>query len=145
MDIASRPGSLAGRHLQHQPQWWFFAALFIGCQQPARAALSCGAQPEIAVHDGAEPIKGDATGRADLILHAPPSVNLRSLVTAQRRQMRQKYADVEKALLDSYLLWTTCQTISNDEDLVGSQKFDLYSNVYRLLSEPIDKGAPTTE
>ena len=62
---------------------------------------------------------------------------MRGLVGHQRHALREAYPEVEPPTLDGYLLWETCQTISNDPALVGSQKFDKYSDFYRLLSEPI--------
>jgi hypothetical protein len=35
-------------------------------------------------------------------------------VTGQRRDLRQKYPSADKMALDRYLLWVTCQAISND-------------------------------
>jgi hypothetical protein len=120
-----------------------FAAVLVGCPRVALAALACGVQPEF-LAGVLERIKGDAEGKAGLILQAPPRSE-RNLVTAQRRDLRQKYAEVDKSTVDRYLLWVTCQTISNDPTLAETQKFDEYSNVYRLLSEPIDKAASSGE
>ena len=123
-----------------------FPAVFVGCSRPAlAAALSCGTRPEISPGDVAKQVDSDAEEKTSLILHAPPSADLRRLVTAQRRELRHKYASVDKLALDHYLLWTTCRTISADPMLAGSQKFDAYSNVYRLLSEPIDKATPDAD
>ncbi|MGD0103150.1 MAG: hypothetical protein ABSC06_03840 [Rhodopila sp.] len=87
-------------------------------------------------------IKRDVAEKASLILQAPASVNLRGFVAAKRRELRQKYTEIDKTALDQYLLWVTCQAISKDPGLAASQKFDEYSNLYRLLSEPIVQAAP---
>jgi hypothetical protein len=118
-----------------------FASVFGGCLQPAAAALSCGAQPEALPVDVTEQIKRDAS----LILQAGASVNLRGLVTAKRRELRQKNANVDASLLDRQLLWVVCQTISADPELVQSQKLDNYSTVYRPMTEPIAQAAHPAE
>jgi hypothetical protein len=66
-------------------------------------------------------------------------------VTGQRRDLRQKYPSADKMALDRYLLWVTCQAISNDRTLGGSQRFDQYSKLYCLPNEPIDKVAAPAE
>jgi len=118
-----------------------FAAVLLGVPRPAPAALPCGEQPELVEMDGAAQMKRDVAEKAGLILQAPPSANLRAFVTAKRRELRQKYAEIDKTALDQYLMWVTCQAISRDPDLVASQKFDEYANLYRLLNEPIAQAA----
>jgi hypothetical protein len=121
-----------------------FAVIFVGCLRPSLAALPCGAQPEDLPADVAQQITSDTDNNANLFTHAPASVSLRGLVTAKRRELWQKYPSVDKSVLDHYLLWATCQTISKDPTLAVDQKFDNYSNFYRLLSEPL-KGAGPAE
>jgi hypothetical protein len=107
--------------------------------RPAVASLVCGTKPEIAAEDGEQQITFDAQVKVDRLRQAPPRTNLRAMVTASRRELRLAYAGVEKPLLDHYLLWITCRTISNDDTLAAAQMFDEYSNLYRLMSEPIDQ------
>jgi hypothetical protein len=118
--------------------------LFVGAR-PALAGMSCGAQPEPLPPAFAAQVVGDAGHRADVILKAPEGTGLRGLVTAQRREMRAAYPSVEHSLLDQYLLSVTCRTLAQDSALAPSQQFDKYANIYRLLSEPIDKAAPAAE
>jgi hypothetical protein len=118
-----------------------FVVIFVGCGRPALAAISCGQQPENLPVEGGEQFKHDVADKANLILHAPAGVNLRFFVAAKRRELRQKYPDVDRSTLDHYLLWTTCQTISNDPTLAVTQKFDEYSNFYRLMTEPVTQAA----
>ena len=54
-------------------------------------------------------------------------------------------ASVDRSALDQYLLWVTCRMIARDNALSGSEQFERYSAVYRLISEPIDKAAPAAE
>jgi hypothetical protein len=115
------------------------AVLLAAGVRPALASLACGTKPEIAAEDGAQQIRFDAQIKVDRLRQAPPRTNLRAMVTASRRELRQAYAGVEKPLLDHYLLWITCRTISNDDTLAAAQMFDEYSNLYRLMSEPIDQ------
>jgi hypothetical protein len=121
------------------------AILSLGAIQPAMGSLPCGPRPEVGSGALATQLKGDIENTANLIHHAPPSPNLRRFVTAQRRELRQKYPSIERPALDVYLVWATCQTISKDPTLASSQGFDEYANFYRLLTEPIDKAAPATE
>lgn len=121
------------------------AAVSLGCLRPAVAALPCGAEPEVSPAGVADKIKGDADGDANALLQAAPSIDARKLAATQRRELRQKYPQVDKSTLDSYLLWTTCQTISNDPTLAAPQMLAAYAKFYRLLTEPIDKAAPPAE
>ena len=116
------------------------ALVTLGAAQPALATLACGPRPDVAAAKVTPEFEGDIVGTAKLIHHASPSSNLRGLVTAQRRELRQKYPDIEKPLLDSYLVWITCQTIAKDPNLAPAQGFDENAMFYRLLTEPIDKG-----
>ena len=120
-------------------------ALFVHDSPPAFAALVCGKKPQMATEDGIRPIKLDVQTKVARIRQAPPRTNLRALVTATRRELWQSYANVEKSELDHYLLWVTCQTISNDPALEATQMFDEYSNLYRLMSEPLDQPASSDE
>jgi hypothetical protein len=122
-----------------------WVALFVGDLQPAFASLACGTKPKIATEDGARQIKSNVQLKVDRIRQAPRRTNLRALVTASRRELWQSYANVEKSELDHYLLWVTCQTISNDPALEATQMFDEYSNLYRLMSEPLDQPAAADE
>ena len=75
---------------------------------------------------------------------AKPAAGLRSFISAQRSELRQNHAEVEPAVIDSFLMWVTCQTLSNDGTLTGPQKFDKYADLYRMLNEPA-KAAPHSE
>jgi hypothetical protein len=80
------------------------AVLLAAGVRPALASLVCGTKPEIAAEDGAQQIRFDAQIKVDRLRQAPPRTNLRAMVTASRRELRQAYASVEKPLLDHYLL-----------------------------------------
>ena len=132
--------------------WRLPLTLLIACSafyargpQPAFAALACGPSPEISPGEVAREIKNEIADTAKRILQAPASINLRGFVTTQRRELRHKYADVDKTTLDSDLLWVTCQTLSKDPTLDATVKFDEYSSLYLLMTEPIDKSAPAAE
>jgi hypothetical protein len=115
------------------------AALVATDVRPALASLLCGIKPEIAAEDGAQLIERDAQIKVDRLRQAPPRANLRAMVAASRRELRRVYGKVEQPLVDHYLLWVTCQTISNDDTLAATQMFDEYSSFYRLMSEPTDR------
>ncbi|HEY4041612.1 MAG TPA: hypothetical protein VGM32_07175 [Rhodopila sp.] len=122
------------------------SAIVAGSPHPASAAplLPCGQQPKIDSAELTERVEGDARDKADLIRKAEPDPGLRALVGTQRLDLRQKYASVEASALDSSLLWAICQAISKDPTQGTTQKFDEYSKLYRLLTEPI-RGAAHTE
>ncbi len=113
------------------------AALIVSLPLPSHAALTCGDQPEIAPAERAAAVKADAKGKADQIVGKQNNAGLRGFVLAQRQGLRHEYAEVDASQLDAYLMWITCQTISNDPAESASQKFDRYADVYRLLNEPI--------
>jgi hypothetical protein len=110
----------------------------MGGSRPSPAKLPCGEQPEVLPVEVAEKLKGDTNGNVTVILQASPSVDRRKLVDSQRRELRRKYPNADKLTIDRYMLWTTCQTISNQETLGGIQQFEEYSRLYRLITEPID-------
>lgn len=112
------------------------AAVFLGCFDPALAALPCGDQPVIPSADEAQ-IRPDAIAKTALIRHAPANTNMRVLVTTTRNELRHKFADIDKLTVDHYLLWVTCQSIAADYSLAPTQKFDEYALLYRLMSETI--------
>ncbi len=66
-----------------------------------------------------------------------PVGDRRHFIVTERQEMRAKYPQVDQSLLDSFLLWTTCQAIEEDKHLAPTQAFDEYSGLYRQLSEPI--------
>ena len=112
----------------------------MGFPRAALGEMTCGALPGNLPAAGADQLERDVQAKAKLILEAPASTNLRVLVMASRRDLREKHAEIDKATLDHYLLWVTCQAISTDDTLAATQKFDEYSNLYRLMTEPIARG-----
>ena len=107
-------------------QFVFCSALFLGCLNQASAALPCGAPPDL------EPE----------ILQPPPKTNLRTMITATRRELRQTFTDADKQSIDRYLLWATCRDISDNPELAPTQKFDKYADYYRMIGEPIALTVP---
>jgi len=132
-------------HGVKEPRWSLpaivviaFAAVLTGGSRPSAAKLPCGEQPEVAPVEVADQIKGDADGNVTIIRQASPSADLRKLVGARRRELRRKYPDVDRLTIDHYLLWATCETISNAPGLGGGQQLEEYSKLYRLITEPIE-------
>lgn len=120
-------------------------AILLGGLQPASAALPCGAKPEIIPAEFASASREDAEQKSDAILQAKPSEDLRKLVTTSRNELRHEHPKADATTVDQYLLWFTCQKISNDETVAPTMKFDSYSRFYRLMSEPIKATAPHSE
>jgi hypothetical protein len=115
-----------------------FAAVLMGGSRPSPAKLPCGEQPEVSPVDVADQIKGDADGNVTIIRQASPSVDLRKLVDTRRRELRRKYPGVDKLTIDHYLLWATCQTISDAPELGAAQQLEEYSKLYRFITVPIE-------
>ncbi len=115
-----------------------FAAVLMGGSRPSAAKLPCGEQPEVSPVDVADQIKSDADGNVTIIRQASPSVDLRKLVDTRRRELRRKYPGVDKLTIDHYLLWATCQTISDAPELGAAQQLEEYSKLYRLITFPIE-------
>ena len=115
-----------------------FAAVLMGGSRPSPAKLPCGEQPEVSPVDVADQIKSDADGNVTIIRQASPSVDLRKLVDTRRRELRRKYPGVDKLTIDHYLLWATCQTISDAPELGAAQQLEEYSKLYRLITFPIE-------
>jgi hypothetical protein len=112
------------------------SAFCIGGARPGLAGITCGNEPE-QVAEAAAQVKDQAA----LILQAPANNARRALVLAKRRELREKYAEIDPGLLDHDLLWVVCQNIAKDRTMAGSQQFERYAELYRLMSEPIAKPA----
>jgi hypothetical protein len=80
--------------------------------------------------------------KASEILQPPPKTNLRTMITATRRELRQTFTDADKQSIDRYLLWATCRDISDNPELAPTQKFDKYADYYRMIGEPIALTVP---
>ena len=122
-----------------------WVAFFVGYPRPALAKVSCGVPPQFSPVDVKAQVEADAKAKANQLLQAPPKTNVRKLAVLLRREMRRKFANVEKSVLDRYFLFATCRDISNDPALEESQVYDEYSDFYRVLSEPIDKADTAVE
>lgn len=122
---------------------WF--GVFVGYPRPALAGVSCGVPPQLSPVDVGARVEADAKAKANQLLQAPPKTDVRKLAASLRREMRRKFADVDKSVLDRYFLFATCRDISNDPALEESQVYDEYSDFYRILSEPIDKANTAAE
>jgi hypothetical protein len=120
-------------------------AIFVAYPGPARAGLTCGIPPQLSTVGIKEQVETDAKAKAGLLLSAPPKTDVRKLATTLRREMRRKFATLDKSVLDRYFLFATCQDITDDPELAESQVYDVYSDFYRILSEPIDKADAAAE
>jgi hypothetical protein len=93
--------------------------------------------PELLPADIAREVREDAEEKTVLIRNTQHGIDKRHFVLLQRQEMREKFPAVDKPLLDSFLMWTTCEAIAHDKELAATQAFDEYADLYRLLSEPI--------
>src|ERR1700760_1729876 len=79
-----------------------FGTVLAGGSQPSAAKLPCGAQPEKLPSTVAENFKDDTDGNVTTVLQSPPSADRRKLIASQRRELRSKYPDIDKATIDRY-------------------------------------------
>ena len=115
----------------------FLAVLALACcAPPARAGLNCGDMPILQPASIVPAVQTDVQEKVEII-RAHALKDRRRFIVAQRQDMRAKYPQIDPVLLDSYVLWTTCQSIEDDKNLAPAQAFDEYSDLYRQLSEPI--------
>jgi len=112
------------------------ALALAACARSACASLNCGPMPALQPASVAQAIQSEAQETAERIRQHPAG-DRRHFAVSQRKDLREKYPQVDPLLLDSVLLWTTCQDIEDDKQLALPQAFDEYSGLYRLLSEPI--------
>src|ERR1700676_347805 len=89
--------------------------IFICCPVAALAqTVNCGEQPKELPPDVQERIKGDVEGKAQLFTKLLGSAQLKGTVEASKTELQQKYRDVDKAQMDRYMSWVSCQSIMQD-------------------------------
>jgi hypothetical protein len=101
------------------------------------AAQTCGEQPQNLPIEVQQQIKGDAEGKAKLAVRLLGDASLSGSVESSRRELRQKYDNIDRSTVDRYFLWVTCQQIMNDRSMTTPQKLEEYQKVYRLIVAPL--------
>jgi WD40 repeat protein len=109
-------------------------SIFFCCPLAALAqTVNCGEQPKELPPDVQERIKGDVEGKAQLFTKLLGSAQLKGTVEASKTELQQKYKDVDKAQMDRYMSWVSCQSIMQDKDLTTLQKNKLWLDLYREI------------
>jgi hypothetical protein len=101
------------------------------------AAQTCGEQPQNLPIEVQQQIKGDAEGKAKLAVRLLGDASLSGSVESSRRELRQKYDNIDRSTVDRYFLWVTCQQIMNDRSMTTPQKLEEYQKIYRLIVAPL--------
>jgi hypothetical protein len=113
------------------------------------AQVQCGSQPKIP-GDVEDQIKGDVEGKAQIFTKLLGDVNLKGTVESSKKEVYQKYKDLDKSQIDQYMIWVSCQNIMSDPKLSSSEKSKLWIEIYRELTRkssaaPVDRSALTAE
>jgi WD40 repeat protein len=95
--------------------------------------VNCGAQPKELPPDVQEKIKGDVEGKAQLFTKLLGDAALKGTVEASKTELQQKYKDVDKAQMDRYMSWVSCQSIMQDKNLTTAEKNKLWLDLYREI------------
>jgi hypothetical protein len=109
-------------------------ALFLLCPTTALAQLvDCGSKPEFPP-DVDQSIKGDIQVSAQLLTKYLGDAALKGKVDINRKELQQKYSNIDRAKIDQYLLWVSCQNIMRDSSSTTEQKSDRFIQVYLKMT-----------
>lgn len=97
------------------------------------AQVQCGTQPNIPP-DVQQRIQGDVEGKAQVFSKLLGDVNLKGKVDSSKNEVYQKYKDLDRAQIDQYMIWVSCQGIMSDQKLDTSEKVKLWLEIYRELT-----------
>jgi hypothetical protein len=104
------------------------------------AQVQCGSQPKIP-GDVEDQIKGDVESKAQIFTKLLGDVNLKGTVESSKKEVYQKYKDLDKSQIDQYMIWVSCQNIMLDKQLSAADKSKLWIEIYRELTvKPSGKG-----
>ena len=107
---------------------------FLCCPAAAFAqVVDCGRQSTELPPDVQERIQGDVEGKAQLFTKLLGDAALKGTVEASKTELQQKYKDVDKAQMDRYMSWVSCQSIMQDKTLTTSDKNRLWVELYREI------------
>jgi WD40 repeat protein len=119
--------------------------IFIYCPVALAQTVNCGEQPKELPPDVQEQIKGDVEGKAQLFTKLLGDAQLKGKVEASKTELQQKYKDVDKAQMDRYMSWVSCQSIMQDKELTTAQKNKLWLDLYReIIGVKKDKQSDAT-
>ncbi|MGY8706000.1 hypothetical protein RAD16_09665 [Bradyrhizobium sp. 18BD] len=95
-------------------------------------AVNCGEQPQFPP-DIEKSIKGDVQGKAQLFTKLLGNAELKGAVDTSKKELQQKYNNVDKAKIDQYMAWVSCQSIMQDRNLATEKKNSLWLELYREI------------
>ena len=103
------------------------------CRPASAQTVNCGEQPKELPADVEQRIKGDVEGKAQLFTKLLGDAALKGTVEASKKELQQKYKDVDKAQMDRYMSWVSCQSIMQDKEMTTAQKNKLWLDLYREI------------
>jgi hypothetical protein len=116
-----------------------FASCALLWTSGANAQVNCGNQPSEVPPDVAQRIQGDVEGKAQAFTKLLGDVNLKGKVDTSRNEVHQKYNDLDKTVIDRYMIWVSCQSILQDKDLKPPERNKLWLEIYRELRKPSEE------
>ncbi|MET4279831.1 MULTISPECIES: hypothetical protein [unclassified Bradyrhizobium] len=111
----------------------------------AQAQVNCGPQPADVPPDVQLRIRGDVEGKAQVFTRLLGDVDLKGKVDSSRKEVHQKYRDLDKSVIDRYMIWVSCQNIMQDKELKPPEKNRLWIDIYRELIKPSKESAAPSE
>ena len=112
-------------------------ALALSCE--SHAQVNCGNQPSDVPPDIQQQFQGDVEGKAAVFTKLLGDVNLKGKVDSSRSEVYQKYKNLDKSVVDRYMIWVSCQAILQDKTLAPAEKVQLWIQIYRQLQTPSEE------
>ena len=72
-------------------------------------------------------------GKAQLFTRLLGDTELKGKVDASKNEVYQKFNNIDKSVIDRYMLWVSCQTINSDKSLSTPDKIKLWTEIYGEL------------
>lgn len=105
----------------------------------AQGQVNCGNQPTDVPPDIQQQFQGDVEGKATIFTKLLGDVNLKGKVDSSRSEVYQKYKNLDKSVVDQYMIWVSCQAILQDKSLAPAQKIQLWIEIYKQLQVPSEE------
>jgi hypothetical protein len=105
--------------------------------------VECGPQPQFPP-DADNSFKLDVEGKAQLLTKFLGDAGLNGKIETTKKELQQKHQNVDKAKINEFLLWVSCQNIMHDSSLNSAQKTMEFLQIYReiMKSEFVPPGLP---
>lgn len=109
----------------------FLALIFTS--STAHAQVQCGAQPSVPA-DLQRTIQADIEGKAQIFSKLLGDTNIKGKVVESTNEVYQKYNNLDKAQIQQYMIWVSCQNIMSDNKLNSTDKSKLWIEIYQALA-----------